>query len=150
MAAHEYVKYIQYTLASYGSYTSSVDGHSGPVPAAAVKSFQTNFNQRYIDGKVDSETKWYLAKFWLNMKKDDLTRFNNWKAFASDDIKKYIVAVENMGLSSSVNNGGLSYGKITFTGFEGPSTGTDVIYFEVPNQYDKTRHKFFHAILKVA
>lgn len=137
MAAHEYVKYIQYTLASYGSYTSAIDGSYGPVTAAAVKSFQINFNQRYIDGKVDSETKWYLAKFWLNMKKDDLTRFNAWKAYASDDIKKYIVAVENMGLSSSVNNGGLSYGKITFTGFEGPSTGTDVIYFEVRDELAK-------------
>ena len=144
MAAHEYVKYIQYTLASYGSYTSAIDGSYGPVTAAAVKSFQINFNQRYLDGKVDSETKWYLAKFWLNMKSNENDRFNSWKDYASDEIKKYIVAVENMRLAPSVGTvqdaqftGVESYKKITFTGFEGPSTGVDVIYFEVRDEIAK-------------
>jgi len=62
MAVHEYVKYIQYTLAAAGFYNKAIDGEYGSSTASAVRSFQVENNERYIDGKVDSETKWYLAK----------------------------------------------------------------------------------------
>ena len=132
MSSHEYTKYIQYTLAASGFYTKAIDGAYGPATTSAVKTFQTANNERYIDGKVDSETKWYLAKFWLNMKLATPELFEGWKNFASEDIRKYIIAVENMGTTSSINSN-RSYKKITFSGTVGPSVALDYIFFEIPD-----------------
>jgi hypothetical protein len=132
MSSHEYVKYIQYTLAASGSYAKAIDGAYGPATALAVKAFQRANNERFIDGKVDSETKWYLAKFWLNMKSSTPELFQGWKNFASEDIRKYIIAIENMGTTSSINSD-RSYKKITFSGTVGPSVASDVIFFEIPD-----------------
>ena len=52
---------------------SVVDGIYGPLTEAAVKKFQIDNEQLYEDGKVDSETKWYLTKFWKNE-----ANFDNW------------------------------------------------------------------------
>ena len=131
MSSHEYIKYIQYTLALDGSYTKSIDGVYGPKTASAVKTFQIKNNERFRDGKVDSETKWYLAKFWLGIKSSDNEKFQAWKNFASEDIRKYIIAVENMGTTSSINSD-RSYKKISFSGTVGPSVASDVIFFEIP------------------
>lgn len=132
MSGHEYVKYIQYTLAAGSYYNKAIDGVFGPSTASSVRAFQRANNERFIDGKVDSETKWYLAKFWLNMKSNDNNLFQAWKQYASEDIRKYIVAVENMGTSSSINSG-KSYKKLTFSGTVGPSTASDFIFFEIPD-----------------
>jgi hypothetical protein len=136
MSSHEYVKYIQYTLSASGFYTKAIDGLYGPKTKASVKLFQTNNNERFIDGKVDSETKWYLAKFWLNMKLSTPELFQGWKNFASEDIRKYINAVENMGTTSSINSD-KSYKKLTFSGTTGPSTSSDLIFFEAPDDFLK-------------
>jgi len=132
MSSHEYVKYIQYTLAANGYYSKAIDGLYGPNTKASVKVFQTNNNQRFIDGKVDSETKWYLAKFWLNMKSSTPELFQGWKDFASEDIRKYIIAVENIGTTSSINSN-KSYKKLSFSGTVGPSIALDYIFFEIPD-----------------
>lgn len=132
MSAHEYVKYIQYTLAASSYYNKAIDGLYGPGTASAVRAFQKANNERFIDGKVDSETKWYLAKFWLNMKASTPEIFESWKAFASQDIRKYIIAVENMGTTSSINSN-KSYKKLTFSGTVGPSIASDIIFLEVPD-----------------
>lgn len=132
MSSHEYVKYIQYTLAANGYYSKAIDGLYGPNTKASVKVFQTNNNQRFIDGKVDSETKWYLAKFWLNMRDSDPLLFEGWRDYASEDIRKYIIAVENMGTTSSINSD-RSYKKLSFSGVTGPSVASDVIFFEIPD-----------------
>ena len=132
MSSHEYVKYIQYTLAANGYYSKAIDGLYDPKTKDSVKVFQTNNNQRFIDGKVDSETKWYLAKFWLNMKLSTPELFEGWKNFASEDIRKYIIAVENMGTTSSINSN-KSYKKLSFSGTVGPSTALDFIFFEIPD-----------------
>ena len=132
MSSHEYVKYIQYTLAANGYYNKAIDGLYGPVTNASVKVFQANNNQIYIDGKVDSETKWYLAKFWLNMKASTPEVFEGWRNFASPDIRKYIIAVENMGTTSSINSD-RSYKKLSFSGTVGPSIASDYIFFKIPD-----------------
>ena len=132
MSSHEYVKYIQYTLAANGYYSKAIDGLYGPKTKSSVKVFQANNNQRFIDGKVDSETKWYLAKFWLNMKSSTPGLFQDWKNLASEDIRKYIIAVENMGTTSSINSN-KSYKKLSFSGVTGPSVASDVIFFEIPD-----------------
>jgi len=131
MATHEYVKYIQYTLGASGFYSKAIDGDYGSSTASAVRSFQISNNQRYIDGKVDSETKWYLAKYWLNLKTTNNSLFESWKSFASEDIRKYIQKVEEMGLAPDINTGKV-YRKTTFTGVAGPSSASDVIFFEIP------------------
>jgi len=131
MATHEYVKYIQYTLGAAGFYTKAIDGDYGSSTASAVRSFQIANNQRYIDGKVDSETKWYLAKYWLNLIVTNNQLFESWKTFASEDIRKYIQKVEEMGLAPDIGSG-KTYRKTTFTGVAGPSLASDVIFFEIP------------------
>lgn len=136
MSSHEYIKYIQYTLAAHGSYHKAIDGVYGASTTSAVRNFQRANNERFIDGKVDSETKWYLAKFWLNMKASTPEIFEGWKAFAAQDIRKYIIAVENMGTSSSINSG-KSYKKLTFSGTVGPSLALDYIFLEVPDDISK-------------
>lgn len=131
MSAHEYVKYIQYTLAASGKYSSAIDGVYGPKTSEAVRSFQVANNERYIDGKVDSETKWYLAKHWLNLKGSNAKLYEDYKAFAEPNIRKYIQKVEDMGLTSNLGSG-RPYRKITFTGFAGPKLGEDILFFETP------------------
>jgi len=133
---HEYVKYIQYTLGVAEVYSKAIDGIYGAQTEAAVVRFQNAYNLRYRDGTVDSETKWYLAKFWLDMKFGNNQLFENWKAYASEDIKKYIVAAENMGLASLINSNKI-YKKTTFSGFTGPNEGADIIWFKVPDDFVK-------------
>jgi peptidoglycan hydrolase-like protein with peptidoglycan-binding domain len=136
MAAHEYVKYIQFTLAAHGSYKDKVDGIYGRKTMDAVHSFQTAFGERYIDGKVDSETKWNLALFWKNE-----VNFDNWIIWARDvtkvpEVIKYMQAARATVLASDIGNA--TYRKITFTGFGGPSEARDIIFFEVPTSTLKT------------
>lgn len=136
MAAHEYVKYIQFTLSAHGSYKDKVDGIYGRKTMDAVHSFQQAFNERYIDGKVDSETKWNLALFWKNE-----VNFDNWIIWARDvtkvpEVIKYMQAARSTVLASDIGNA--TYRKITFTGFGGPSEAKDIIFFEVDTSKLKT------------
>ena len=133
----EYVKYIQFTLSAHGSYKSTVDGIYGPLTAAAVKKFQDSNNQRWEDGKVDSETKWYLTKFWKSK-----TDFDNWIIWARDvtkvpEVIKYMQAARATGVVSGLESN-QTYRKITFTGFGGPSEARDTIFFKVPTANLKT------------
>lgn len=131
--SHEYVKYIQYTMATIGGQACKVDGLYGPQTANAVKNFQIAKNQRYKDGSVDSETKSYMAFAWKNLKASNPTLFNTYKANVPDSvITKYITAVENSPRSSQIN-GTNSYKKLSFSGFSGPTTASDIIWFEIPD-----------------
>jgi hypothetical protein len=140
MAAHEYVKYIQYTLSVYGSYTGKIDGLYGPKTMDAVHTFQEGNKERYIDGKVDSETKWSLALFWKNNE-----NFDNWILWAEatgvPEVIKYMRAARATVVASGINDG--TYRKITFTGFGGPSEAKDIIFFEVPTSTLKTINSIF-------
>lgn len=133
---HEYVKYIQYTLSAAG-YKPTIDGIYGPQTASMVLQFQKKFDLRYEDSKVDSETKWHLALVWLLMIAfKGKQEFENWKAFASEDIRKYMVKVENMSLAANVNSG-IPYRKMTFSGTVGPKFGADVLFIEIPDSMIK-------------
>jgi len=134
---HAYVKYIQWTLAAYGTYTATTDGVYGEKTEKAVLDFQNDLNQRYKDGKVDSETKWYLAQYWRGEIQTDSNRLTNFKSWATPEILQYITAAEKINRVASINQENMIYKKITFTGFEGPSTGEDIIYFELPNEIQK-------------
>lgn len=136
MSAHEYVKYIQFTLDAFGSYKKPIDGIYGAQTARAVNAFQVSYGERYIDGKIDSETKWNLALFWKN--KND---FDNWIIWARDvkkvpEVIPYMQAARNTVLASEIGN--KTYRKITFTGFGGPSEARDILFFEVPVSTLKT------------
>lgn len=131
---HEYVKYIQYTMATVGGQACVVDGSYGLQTSSAVKNFQTAQNQRYKDGTVDSETKSYMAFAWKRLKATNPTLFNTYKANVPDPvITKYITAVENARTANLINGTSPSYKKLTFSGFSGPSTGSDIIWFEIPD-----------------
>jgi len=137
----EYVKYIQFTLAAHGSYKSVVDGIYGPLTEAAVKKFQIDNEQLYEDGKVDSETKWYLTKFWKNE-----ANFDNWITSARDvtkvpEVIKYMQAARSTVVVSGLESN-QTYRKITFTGFGGPSEARDIIFFEV----DTSKLKIVNSI----
>lgn len=136
---HEYIKYIQYTLAFDKHYSAAIDGSYGPVTEAAVRSFQRKYKQRWEDGKVDSETKWYLAFYWLVVKALSAKTFSDAKAFASPEIRKYMEAAEKMALASDINKSGKVYRKITFSGVSGPSQGADIIWFQMPASVNKVK-----------
>jgi len=140
MAAHEYVKYIQYTLSAYGSYTASIDGLYGSKTMDAVHTFQEGNKERYIDGKVDSETKWSLALFWKNNE-----NFDNWILWAEakgvPEVIKYMRAARAAVVASGIGDG--TYRKITFTGFGGPSEARDIIFFEINTLKLKTVNSIF-------
>lgn len=128
----EYVKYIQYVLAEAGYYDLfKVDGQYGPVTATAVKAFQTANNQRYLDGKVDSETKYYLAERWKRARQDwkNVLYFDPYFGGAAG---YYGQLAEQTARASQI--GFADYIKTTFTGFAGPGAGVDVIFFKIPSQ----------------
>jgi peptidoglycan hydrolase-like protein with peptidoglycan-binding domain len=135
----EYVKYIQYTLSVHGSYKSTVDGVYGSKTRQAVRDFQEEYKARYIDGKVDSETKSYLALFWKNNE-----NFDNWILWAEatrvPEVVKYMRAARSTVLASDIGNA--TYRKITFTGFGGPSEAKDIIFFEI----DTSKLKIVNSI----
>jgi peptidoglycan hydrolase-like protein with peptidoglycan-binding domain len=138
--SHEYVKYIQYTVAVALGINVKVDGSYGPKTAAAVKQFQVSGNQRYLDGTVDSETKSFLAFFWKKLKISDLSKYNDLKAWAAGNpdtasVVKYIKATNTVGFVSEI--GTKTYKKISFSGFGGPNQAEDFIFFKIPSKIKK-------------
>lgn len=143
----EYATYVQYTLWTYKNYYGesrnyypyNLDTNYGPLTAAGVRSFQQAENERYIDGIVDSETKWYMAKFWKLVK---ATRPDIWRASTETSVPSqvtpavinWIKAAANTASASEI--GSKTYRKTTFTGTVGPGIGTDVLFFKLP-QFDQ-------------
>jgi hypothetical protein len=145
--SYNYVKYIQIALKSFGRYGGGnfknwpVDGKYGPKTRDAIQSFQQTQkdlgNCIYVDGTVDSETKSLLARRLKTLKDEDPAAFAAWRSHATDyGVAKFwdaaVGAVENLTI-------GREYKKITFTGFDGPSRITDVIYFSIPEGYDEIK-----------
>jgi peptidoglycan hydrolase-like protein with peptidoglycan-binding domain len=141
--SHAYVKYIQLALKSFGRYGGGnfsnwpVDGKYGTKTADAIKSFQETQknlgNCIYVDGTVDSETKSLLARRLKTLKDEDIASYNTWRDRASQyGVLNFwdaaVASIENLTI-------GREYKKITFTGFEGPSKITDIIYFSIPEGY---------------
>lgn len=145
--SYNYVKYIQIALKSFGRYGGGnfknwpVDGKYGPKTRDAIEAFQQTQkdfgNCIYVDGIVDSETKSLLARRLKTLKDEDPAAFAAWRSHATDyGVAKFwdaaVGAVENLTI-------GREYKKITFTGFDGPTRITDVIYFSIPEGYDEIK-----------
>ena len=133
---HDYVKYIQYTVGIATGLKVSVDGVYGNQTANAVKTFQTNGGQRFLDATVDSETKSFMAFFWKKLKKSDINRYNALRAWAAGNpatagVVKYIDATNSNGSVDEI--GSKTYKKLTFSGFGGPNEAKDIIFFKIPN-----------------
>lgn len=128
---HAYVKYIQTVLKTAGKYSGPYDGVYGSSTEAAVRAFQSQYNLKWEDGKVDSETKYHLALYIRLIKVFENQKFQVMKAFALPEVKPYIEAAENMVLASEINSG-RPFRKTTFSGVEGPKEGSDILFFTLP------------------
>lgn len=146
--SYDYVKYLQVAMKSIGRYGGGnyekwpVDGKYGSKTEEAIKNFQqaqkNQGNCLYVDGTVDSETKSLIAKRLKTLSIQDNASYNKWRGKAQDagaKVLQYWDAAVNS--ASMVDDGvGTAYKKISFTGFEGPTTIKDVIYFKIPEGYD--------------
>jgi len=134
-----YATYIQFTLWTYRNYWRdkgddrnyypySLDQNYGSLTAAGVRKFQQAEGLRYIDGRVDSETKWYLAKFWKKVYDE---RRDIWNASMPFEGNRYITAAKDAVVAAEI--GSKTYKKTTFSGAVGPKNARDVIFFELPS-----------------
>lgn len=145
---HEYVMFLQLAMKATGRYGAGnytnwpVDGKYGPKTAKAIESFQQTQknlgNCYYVDGIVDSETKSLIARRLKTMENEDFAHYARWRmaaALTSSTVLAYWDASVNSTLiqDMGIRNG---YKKISFTGFEGPGSISDVIYFKLPEGYD--------------
>jgi len=141
----DYATYVQFTLWTYNNYHGgnrnyypyNLDTHYGPLTAAGVKKFQQAEGERYIDGIVDSETKWYFAKFWKKVKRE---RKDIWDASTKTSVPSEVTAKVLAYINAAVNTveafeieSQKSYRKMTFSGTVGPGVGEDVIFFKIPS-----------------
>lgn len=122
-----YATYVQWVLKQANSsyYPYNLDNHYGPATAAGVRSFQRDQNERYVDGVVDSETKWYLAKF-LQDNSIDISPLRS----ISEDAYNFARAAKATVRANQIE-GQKDYRKITFTGIEGPQFGQDTLFFTI-------------------
>ena len=136
-----FATYVQFTLWTYNNYHGgnrnyypyNLDKHYGPLTAAGVRLFQTAENLRYIDGRVDSETKWYLAKFWKKVYKERRDIYDVSLTYISGidgKVYEYIEAARKCALASDINNA--TYKKTTFSGVINPKEARDVLFFKLP------------------
>lgn len=144
---HRYVKYIQTVLKSAGLYgvtnykTYPIDGQFGNLTGDAVKSFQQkmrNLGYRviYEDRSVDSETKSLMQHWLIKLREEKPEDYQKWRSKASDMgvLDFWDAAVRQTSLAN-VNSGG-DYKKISFSGFPGPSSIVDIVYFSIPDGYE--------------
>jgi hypothetical protein len=149
---HRYVKFIQVVLKSAGFYGVSdykkypVDGQFGNFTGDAVRGFQQKMKSLgyrviYEDRSVDSETKSLMQHWIVNLKNNPLDSKNIniyelWRAKAREyGVLDFWDTASRQTSLSNVNSGG-DYKKISFTGFDGPKTISDVIYFSIPDGYE--------------
>lgn len=141
----DYATYIQYTLWTYKNITGRnfypypLDGFYGPQTANGIRQFQQQEGARYIDGIVDSETKWLMARFWKNAKENHRPSYdqsvNAAPAQVNDRVRNFILAAASTVTADKINIKD-NYRKITFTGTTGPSEGVDYIYFSIPTHLE--------------
>lgn len=138
-----YVRYIQYTMHSYGIQSVPNSGIYNNATATAVRSFQTRTNIN-VDGIVDSQTKAALATFWLNLLKNNKTKYDSLYNAAPNQIKVYIRNATKYSDIGSICNPSSSdeYRRISYTGSEGPTRIQDHIVVEVPRLKDKNGNFF--------
>jgi len=140
---HRYASYIQIFLKAYTLYKNngtdyypySIDGYYGPATASGITKFQREAGERFIDGKVDSETKWYMAKYWGIMK-STLKSNGGWdqvkSMVSSAGVQDFWDAARGTVQAYSLAANDARYRKLSFTGTRGPTETADFLVFEVP------------------
>ena len=144
-SSYRYVKFLQVAMKSASRYdgkNTPIDGKYGPKMMAGVKAFQSDmkglgYRVLYEDGVVDSETK-SLIQTWLKRLRDtNPDSYAHWRQRAFDHgvLDFWDRSVYRLSLAD-VNADG-NYAKVSFTGFEGPTRIMDIIYFSIPEGYEK-------------
>lgn len=135
----DFARYVQFTLWTYNNfyggtrnyYPYGLDDHYGPRTSEGVKKFQRDEGARYIDGRVDSETKWLMARFWKRVYNE---RRDIWNAsfvyFSAFRGNGYMTAAKDAAVAADINS--KYYRKTTFSGVVNPREARDVIFFELP------------------
>jgi hypothetical protein len=136
-----FATYVQFTLWTYNNFYSgtrnyypySLDQYYGPATASGVRSFQSAEKLRYIDGRVDSETKWYLASFWkrvYSQRRDIYDEALRYISSIDSKVYQYIEAARRCAVAAEINS--KTYKKTTFSGVVNPKEARDVIFFKLP------------------
>jgi hypothetical protein len=150
----EYVKYIQYTLNQINNEVSTsmkfipgklaVDGQYGQTTKNAVKLFQKNKKQSFVDGIVDSETKSVLAQYWISLKRYYPGAFDAvLSEIKNENIKQYINAAVKYSDISAI--GSSEYRRISFTGTKGPTEIKDYLIIKVPEECVELNEVIFNT-----
>jgi hypothetical protein len=144
-----FATYVQFTLWTYNNfyggnrnyYPYGLDKHYGALTAAGVRRFQEAENLRYIDGRVDSETKWYLANFWKRVYTQARGLYDQSLTYISGidgKVYEYIEAARSCAVAADINNS--TYKKTTFSGVVNPKEARDVIFFKLPDSLSVIRN----------
>ena len=139
-----YASYIQIFLKAYTLYKNngtdyypySIDGYYGPATASGIQKFQREAGERFVDGKVDSETKWYMAKYWEEMK-PTLKSNGGWdqvnSMVSSAGVQDFWNAARGTVQAFSLAANDANYRKLSFTGTSGPTETSDYLVMTVPD-----------------
>jgi len=130
LVTNKYVLYIQYTLNKEANLAVKLTGVYDAATSAAVKTYQSQKNLDWVDAITDSQTKSVMAMYWLDLKKHNPTKFNQYYAAAPQDAKVYI---DNALVYSDIGQvpSGKEYRRISFTGTAGPQRIQDFIIMKV-------------------
>ena len=137
-----FVKYVQYTLLKMG-YNVTINGLYDSSTGAKIRLLQHAAALGFVDGIVDSQTKSVLATYWLNLYKNNNTKYNDYLADAPDGSQKFISAAVKYSDISNIGVPGKEYRRISFTGVPGPTLLKDYIFFKIPQ---KASDQVLHSV----
>jgi hypothetical protein len=137
-----FVKYVQYTLLKMG-YNVTINGLYDSSTGSKIKLLQHAASLGFTDGIVDSQTKSVLATYWLNLYKNNNTKYNDYRDGAPNESQKFISAAVRYSDISNIGVPGKEYRRISFTGVPGPSTLQDYIFFKIPQ---KASDQVLHSV----
>lgn len=142
---NNYVYYIQYTLKLNG-YAVNLDGKYTAQTASVVTKYQADkkLNPNRNTGIVDSETKSVMATYWLDLYKNNKTKFETFKKAAPPQAQPFIMNALKYSDISVVCNASSTdeYRRISYTGIPGPTTIQDFIVVEVPQMKQQSGQPF--------
>jgi hypothetical protein len=142
---NNYVYYIQYTLKLNG-YVGNIDGKYSSQTASLVTKYQADkkLNPNRNTGIVDSETKSAMATYWLDLYKNNKTKFETLKKAAPEQAQPFIMnALKYSDISVICNASSTDeYRRISYTGIPGPTTIQDFIVVEVPQMKKQSGELF--------
>jgi hypothetical protein len=137
-----FVKYVQYTLLKMG-YNVTINGLYDSSTGSKIKLLQHAASLGFTDGIVDSQTKSVLATYWLNLYKNNNTKYNDYRDGAPNESQKFISAAVRYSDISNIGVPGKEYRRISFTGVPGPTVLQDYIFFKIPQ---KASDQVLHSV----